>query len=106
MRTSLAKLFFGITALLAVLALPSPSWADQAWSEAFPEISGDVRAGRPLVTVVVVPLCSNAQIDCGSSVAGRPGDLRTNLYWGAVFGAKRFFDRKTSGWQQVEASSS
>jgi hypothetical protein len=49
-----------------------------------------------------VPLCSNAQIDCGSPIAGRPGDLEHNTYWGAVFGARRFFERKGSGWDRVE----
>lgn len=59
-------------------------------------------AAGPLVLYVTVPLCSSAQIDCGSSVAGRPGDLEHNLYWGAIFGARRFFERKNSGWERVE----
>lgn len=61
-----------------------------------------VAAGRPLLVYVVVPLCDNALIDCGSPIAGRPGELEHNLYWGAVFGAKRFFSRKNSGWEAVE----
>jgi hypothetical protein len=75
-----------------------------AFSDGAPAIAADIRAGRPFVTVVVVPLCSNDQIDCGSGVAGRPGDLRTNIYWGAVFGQKRFFNRKNSGWALVSAA--
>src|SRR5215468_7908259 len=63
-----------------------------------------VRALKPLVVYVVVPLCSNAQIDCGSPVAGRPGDLEHNVYWGAVFGARRFFERRGSGWERVEVA--
>lgn len=63
-----------------------------------------VRAGRPLVLHVVVPLCSNQQINCGSSVAGRADDLNHNLYWGAAFGARRFFERKNSGWTMVEVT--
>jgi hypothetical protein len=59
---------------------------------------------EPLVVYVVVPLCSNEQIDCGSPTAGRPADLEHNLYWGAVFGARRFFDRKNSGWERVEVT--
>jgi hypothetical protein len=74
------------------------------WSEASPETSEHVRRGGPLVTFVVVPLCSNDQIDCGSSVAGRPGDLSKNIYWGAVFGQRRFFERKNSGWTLVEVT--
>jgi hypothetical protein len=72
------------------------------WAEAFPAVMEDVRAGRPVVTVVVVPLCSNAQIDCGSGPAGKPGSLETNLYWGAIFGARRFLERKNSGWERVD----
>jgi hypothetical protein len=74
------------------------------WSGASPEAADHVRRGGSLVTFVVVPLCSNAQIDCGSSVAGRPGDLSKNIYWGAVFGQRRFFERKNSGWTLVEVT--
>jgi hypothetical protein len=56
------------------------------------------------VVYVVVPLCSNAQINCGSAIAGRPADLAHNIYWGAVFGARRFFERKRTDWERVEVS--
>jgi hypothetical protein len=86
-----------IAALLAALGTVSP------WSAVHPKVTADVLSGRPLVTVVVVPLCSNAQLDCGSASAGRPADLAHNIYWGAVFGARRYFERKTSGFARVEA---
>jgi hypothetical protein len=54
---------------------------------------------------VVVPLCSNDQIWCGAGFAGQPGRPATNLYWGAVFGARRFLERKRSVWSRVELSS-
>src|SRR5687768_8733263 len=95
-----ASLTLGFGALPA-RAEPAPSPAP--WSGLSPAIAEDIRAGRPLVTLVVVPLCSNKQINCGSSIAGRPGDLRTNIYWGAIFGQKRYFDRKGSGWTRVSA---
>lgn len=72
------------------------------WADDFPAVLEDVHAGRPLVTVVVVPLCSNDQIDCGSGPAGKAGNLDTNLYWGAIFGARRFLERKNSGWERVD----
>lgn len=75
------------------------------WSAADPRIAADVLAGHPLVLFVVVPLCDGALIDCGSRPAGRPGDLGTNLYWGAIFGQRRFLDRPRSGWERVEVSS-
>lgn len=54
-----------------------------------------------LVVHVLVPLCDNDQIVCGSKAAGDPLDLERNLYWGAVFGQKRFFGRKASSFTQV-----
>src|SRR5262245_10673348 len=89
---------------IGVLSPPALALAEPAprWAAAFPAISADVRAGKPFVTVVVVPLCSNEQIDCGSGPAGKPGSLATNLYWGAIFGARRHFERKNSGWERVD----
>jgi len=59
-------------------------------------------AHAPLVIHVIVPLCSNDQIDCGSPAAGLAGNLRTNLYWGAVFGHRRFFERKKSEFTRID----
>jgi hypothetical protein len=73
------------------------------WSADTPSIGAAVRAGHPFVVRVVVPLCSNEQIDCGSGVAGRAGDPDTNLYWGAAFGMRRHFDRLTHVWELVQA---
>lgn len=95
-------------AVLLVSWVPAPSAAAdaepalQAWSEHHPRVKSDLARGEPLVVRVVVPLCHNAQIDCGSNVAGKPGSLKTNLYWGAIFGARRFLDRKHSGWTRLE----
>jgi hypothetical protein len=95
---------FAVT-LAAATPLVSPAAATQpepGWASSFPDVVADVRAGKPLVTVVIVPLCSNEQIDCGSGPAGRPGDLATNLYWGAMFGARRHFERKRSAWERLD----
>ena len=81
---------------------PVPYSPDAPWSSLSPYLIEDLELGRPLVTEVFVPLCSNDQIDCGSTVAGRPDRLDTNLYWGAVFGARRFLDRPRSAWTRVE----
>lgn len=78
---------------------------EAAWSDPFHRIAEDVQAGNPFVIHVSVPLCSNAQINCGASWAGKPDGLSKNVYWGAVFGARRFFDRKQSGWERVELQS-
>lgn len=89
--------------LLAFWLTASPALADapRPWSAERADVLRDVAAGEPVVSYVVVPLCSNSQIDCGASWAGQPGRLRTNLYWGAIFGARTIFDRKRSGWQRV-----
>lgn len=55
----------------------------------------------PVTVYVVVALCDNAQIACGSGGLGSPGNLKTNLYWGALYGAKRMLDRPESGWTPV-----
>jgi hypothetical protein len=89
-------------AALAALALAALSPAPAAADVTSADVAASVRAGHPLVVHVTVPLCSNAQIDCGSAVAGRPADLEHNVYWGAAFGARRFFERKRSDWQRVE----
>jgi hypothetical protein len=73
-----------------------PAGADPAASNWRPQAEADVRAGAPFVVRVVVALCDNALIDCGSELAGRPSSLRYNLYWGAIFGAQRFLERKRS----------
>lgn len=89
--------------LAGCLGTTSPAAAEPAtgWSAAFPRIRSAVGDGAPFVVHVTVPLCDNALIDCGSAIAGDPSALATNLYWGAVFGARRFFDRKGSGWERV-----
>lgn len=75
-------LFFGMPLAIVEAAEPGPT--------------------APLVIHVIVPLCSNDQIDCGSPAAGQAGNLRTNLYWGAVFGHRRFFERKNSDFKRID----
>lgn len=55
----------------------------------------------PVMVHVIVPLCHNGQIDCGSDALGDPDNLRTNLYWGALYGARRMFERKRFGYEKV-----
>lgn len=60
-----------------------------------------VAQGKPLVVHVIVPLCANSQIDCGAQWAGKPGDLEKNLYWGAIFGVRKWMERPRSDWERV-----
>lgn len=94
-------------ALLSAVASPVPTGAQSRpaapleadWSPA--AIRKAIGRGEPLVVHVTVALCSNDQVDCGSKLAGRAGDLRNNLYWGAIFGARRFLERKGSEYERV-----
>jgi len=79
----------------------APAPPPRAWSAAYPSIAAEVRGGAPLTIQVIVPLCNNSQIWCGADYAGRPGSPQTNLYWGAIFGARTRFDRADSGWVRV-----
>ncbi len=88
-------------ALAAFLSLSLAPRASQA-EEAKPAAA--MAADGVIVVHVVVPLCDNAQIDCGSTRAGAPADLEHNLYWGAVFGHKRHFSRKASAFRLVSTS--
>ena len=83
-------------------AAATESQAAAPWSAAQPEVRARVASGEPLVVQVVVPLCHNEQINCGSGGLGSPGNLRTNLYWGALYGARRIFDREGSGWERLQ----
>ncbi|MBW2456286.1 MAG: hypothetical protein JRI68_17335 [Deltaproteobacteria bacterium] len=75
--------------------------ATPGWGELTPAVGKRARAGNPVVVHVVVPLCHNGQVACGDGGLGNPASLRTNLYWGALYGARRFFDRPSSGWANV-----
>jgi hypothetical protein len=88
-----------------VLLTTKAAWADELpWSAANEHVAADLGAGAPLVLHVVVPLCDSRQIACGKGGAGNPRDLDRNLYWGAIFGARRFFDRKRSGFERVSST--
>ena len=79
----------------------SPEAGVASWSELAPGVTQDLKAGRPLVTVVFVPLCSNNQIRCGGQGAGDPASPKRNLYWGRAFGVRRYFDETARGWTKV-----
>ena len=90
---------FPVIALAIALLLTTARAGAEGWDR--DRIRKDLAAGRPLVVHVTVALCSNDQIDCGSAIAGRAGNLSHNVYWGAIFGARRFLEMKSSGWQRL-----
>ncbi|MBK7581448.1 MAG: hypothetical protein IPI67_14710 [Myxococcales bacterium] len=86
----------------AALGEPPPAAGAPDWNPK--QLRAELAKGRPLVVHVRVALCSNRQIDCGSGIAGRAGNLSHNIYWGAIFGARRFLDRKSSGWERLSVT--
>ncbi|NUO54754.1 MAG: hypothetical protein HOV80_38425 [Polyangiaceae bacterium] len=94
MRLARLALVFAVS---MVCALGGAAPAEAAGSSGWIGDRGEKLLGDDTLAVhVLVPLCDNDQIDCGSTRAGDPDDLGHNLYWGAVFGHKRFFSRKAS----------
>ncbi len=71
------------------------------WADALPQVAAELAAGQPFVTLVYVPLCSNAQIHCGGQGAGDPASPQKNLYWGRGFGVRRYFDETARGWKRL-----
>jgi hypothetical protein len=105
-RLARALVLLVVGFLPALAAPPAGAGPAPPWFAAAPAARRDVARGAPFVTLVIVPLCDDALIDCGSRLAGRPADLEHNLYWGAAFGQKRFFGRKGSGWEKVDEEKS
>ncbi len=62
----------------------------------------DVKAGKPLVVEVHVPLCDNSIIPCGNPKLGDGENPETNLYWATTPGFGRWFIRRGSGWKRVK----
>ena len=102
-RLRLASFFALACAVLSggALAAPEVQAGPAAWTRGE---AANVVADGALVVHAVVPLCDNDQIDCGSTKAGEPENLEHNLYWGAVFGHKRFFGRKASAYRLVSTT--
>jgi hypothetical protein len=75
-------------------------WLDRLYDAA----AADLRAGRPLVIQVHVPLCSNDIIRCGNPRLGDGDSPRTNLYW-STSGGFGWFGRRGSGWTEVHRAS-
>jgi hypothetical protein len=91
----------GAPAAPADTATATAREADRSAPWAAPATHDRVKASGRLVVHVLVPFCDNDQVVCGSERAGDPDNLEHNLYWGAVFGQKRFFSRKASSFEKV-----
>ena len=101
-----AGLVTGAASAQGPTPVPARSGTTNGWAKAAPDVEGAVRSGKPLVVEVFVPLCSDSKGGpCGKHKgAGEPENLEDNLYWGAVWGARRYFVRSWLGWQKLEQS--
>ena len=105
---SLAALGLAVS-LPDAAAQPTPtetqtSRAAQGWSVHNAGAQNAAQSGGPVVIEVFVPLCSeNRGGPCGKHKgAGDPADLEANIYWGAIYGARRYFERGWLGWTRTE----
>lgn len=95
------------SALLVSIAIAFVSSAEAAtpeddWLASLSDrVIEDVRAGKPLVVEVHVPLCDNTIIACGNAKLGDGDNPETNLYWSTTPGFGSWFARKHSGWKRV-----
>jgi hypothetical protein len=97
-----------LVGLLLHGALGSVGSAMAASAEAARErIASDVAAGRAIVVHVVVALCDNEHqgIVPVPTHLGNGRDPRGNLYWGAMYGLKNYFQR-SADWVRVAAPAS
>lgn len=96
----------GMLALAATVESPSANAVGGAngWSRHNASATEAAQSGKPVVIEVFVPLCSDKRGGpCGKHAgAGDAADLEANIYWGAVYGARRFFERSWLGWQRTE----
>lgn len=105
--------FLTLVAITVALLSPARGSAGDSTPKAPPKAAGwappalasKVAERGTLVVHVFVPLCDNDQIVCGSTRAGDPDDLDHNLYWGAIFGQRRFFSRKASKFTRLALDS-
>lgn len=93
-----------------ILPLLLPILLATAWvpggfdrSEIKSRLADKQRQGQPWVAHVLVPLCDNEHqgiVPVNSSL-GNGQSLRTNLYWGAGYGIRTHFQRR-SDWKSME----
>jgi len=88
--------------LCPTVAAAAPS-TEEAWLAGLTErVVEDLRANKPLVVEVHVPLCDNSIIPCGNPKLGDGENPETNLYWATTPGFGRWFARGGGGWKRIE----
>lgn len=89
--------------LLVLWATPAIAATEDDWLAGLTErVVDDLKAGKPLVVEVHVPLCDASIIPCGNAKLGDGENPETNLYWATTPGFGRWFARKAGGWKRVQ----
>jgi hypothetical protein len=91
-----------LSMLVTVSATARASTEDQWLANLTDRVIEDVKAGKPLVVEVHVPLCDNHIISCGNAKLGDGDNPETNLYWSTTPGFGSWFNRKAGGWKRVQ----
>lgn len=92
-------LFVAIFSGCLLSSSPSKAAVEEDWlDDLYSEVAVDLKAGKPLVIQVHVPLCENSIIACGNKKLGDGDNPSTNLYWSTSGGFKGWFKR-APGWK-------
>ncbi len=91
--------------LCATPAAAAPSAEDTWLGDLTGRVIADVKAGKPLVVEVHVPLCDNTVLRCGNAKLGDGNNPETNLYWATTPGFGEWFKRRGGGWKRVKLAS-
>jgi hypothetical protein len=81
----------------SALAKPTDDWLTGLTNH----VIDDLKAGKPLVVEVHVPLCDSSIIACGNAKLGDGDNPETNLYWSTTPGFGEWFARRGSGWKRA-----
>ena len=92
--------------IVVLVALPAAAAAapttEDAWLTTLTDrVVDDLKAGKPLVAEVHVPLCDNTIIRCGNAKLGDGDSLEGNLLWTTTPGFGAWFTRRGNGWKRV-----
>jgi hypothetical protein len=86
---------------LTSTAHAAPSTEEEWLGSLSDRVIEDLKAGKPLVVEVHVPLCDNNIIRCGNKKLGDGDNPETNLYWSTTPGFGAWFNRKNGGWKRM-----
>jgi hypothetical protein len=92
-----------VALLLVLVASTAHASTEDEWLAGLTtRVVADLKAGKPLVVEVHVPLCDSSIIACGNAKLGDGDNPETNLYWSTTPGFGRWFARRGGGWKRIQ----